>query len=132
MDYGKWTKSAIECYSRQCICTDCPTKKLLETPCRMKKCVFELLDKYGEPPQFETLNIFPDLTERQTQIIDAILQGTTTKEEIGEVVNMKPTTVTNYLNQIYPKAENAGLKFKKSSCRLPEFIEFINELKEQS
>lgn len=132
-DFSKtrWTKSAIECYERKCNCKGCIYTEIIETKCRMKICVMELLEKYGEPPIFDHSDIFPNLTARQAQCIEAILQGATTKEEIGEYVKIRPETVTTHLNQIYPMAENAGLKFKKSSYRLPEFVEFINKLNKQ-
>ena len=132
MEYKTWTQSAIECYSRQCICTGCPIKAQLESKCYMKTCVMELLEKFGEPPNFMNDDIFPDMSEKQRKIIDAILNGANTTTEIAAILNTSRSNTTTYLNQLYQKVQHLGLKFKRKKDRLPEFVEFVNELKEQS
>lgn len=126
MEYKRWTQSAIECYERKCICKGCPTKELFETKCRMKECVAALLDKFGEPPNFMTDDIFPDMSDKQREIIEAILEGATTSEQIAEKLNTTRSNAITYLNQLYKKAEITSCTFFKKSGRLPEFIEFIN------
>lgn len=128
MEYNKWTQSAIECYSRQCICTGCPIKAQLESKCYMKTCVMELLEKFGEPPNFMNDDIFPDMSEKQRKIIDAILNGANTTTEIALKLNTNTNNATTYLNQLYKKTENLGYRFKKNFGKLPEFITFINQI----
>lgn len=45
----RWTISARDCYFRGCVCLGCPTYKILETKCRMKQTVLELVRKFGKP-----------------------------------------------------------------------------------
>lgn len=45
----KWTLSAIECYHRKGMCSDCPMLEIMETPCNMDFTVSVLLKKLGKP-----------------------------------------------------------------------------------
>lgn len=45
----RWTQSARDCYFRGCICSGCPIYEILETKCRMKQTVLELVRKFGKP-----------------------------------------------------------------------------------
>ena len=47
--FVRWTKSAIECFSIGCQCTKCKLRKTLETNCRMKSVVLELVRIHGRP-----------------------------------------------------------------------------------
>lgn len=44
----RWTKSAIDCYMRGCRCNNCLMNKL-ESKCRMKTTVIELVKILGAP-----------------------------------------------------------------------------------
>jgi len=48
-----WTQSAIDCYEIGCICAKCHLYKIYfshnEQKCYMKKCVIELVRKFGVP-----------------------------------------------------------------------------------
>jgi hypothetical protein len=52
-NYMRWTQSAIECYNRGCVCKGCIYKEIMDTPCRMKSAVIELVRKFGIPPEAE-------------------------------------------------------------------------------
>lgn len=43
-----WTKIAIECYERNCICEDCYYSRL-EEKCKLKNTVLALVRLYGVP-----------------------------------------------------------------------------------
>ena len=46
----RWTPSAVECYQRGCICSNCPIKELIKSQkCQMKASVIELVRLYGIP-----------------------------------------------------------------------------------
>lgn len=47
--YIRWSRTAIDCYSRGCICQGCPIPEIMETPCRMKDAVRELVRTLGKP-----------------------------------------------------------------------------------
>ena len=49
--YQQWTRGAIECYERKCICWNCPIDKLFEGRCYMWHAVSMLLKNVGEPPE---------------------------------------------------------------------------------
>lgn len=66
-DYKRWTRAAVECYDRGCICCatpvfggvdahlqsvpPCPIYLNYTFPCQMKAAVLYLCSKYGEPPE---------------------------------------------------------------------------------
>ena len=46
----KWTPSAVECYQRGCICSNCPIQEFIKSQkCQMKSAVIELVKKFGIP-----------------------------------------------------------------------------------
>lgn len=45
----RWTKAAIYCYERDCICSDCFYKRVMESECQMKDTVLALYRKFGKP-----------------------------------------------------------------------------------
>lgn len=46
----RWTRSAIDCYERHCVCIGCPMKDLIKSSkCQMKASVMELVRLYGIP-----------------------------------------------------------------------------------
>ena len=47
----KWTPQAIECFERDCNCTDCEINEVLETQCVMKHIVRKIYEKCGYPPK---------------------------------------------------------------------------------
>ena len=66
-DYKRWTRSAVECYDRGCICfatpvhggvdahlkgvQPCPIFKNYRFRCQMKQSVLYLCRKLGKPPE---------------------------------------------------------------------------------
>lgn len=46
-----WTRSAKDCYSIGCNCEKCLLYKVLETECKMKYTVMELVKKCGAPTE---------------------------------------------------------------------------------
>lgn len=48
-----WTPSAIECYQRGGICEKCPIFLIMETPCKMKETIIEIVRVRGKPPSKE-------------------------------------------------------------------------------
>lgn len=51
VDVRRWTKAAKECYNRQCRCAGCPVQENMETRCRMKVSVIELVRVFGKPEE---------------------------------------------------------------------------------
>ena len=46
----RWTPSAVECYQRGCICSNCPVQEFIKSQkCQMKSSVIELVRLYGIP-----------------------------------------------------------------------------------
>ena len=50
-DVRRWTYEAYLCYKRNCICTGCINKSIMETPCQMKLTVIALVREFGMPKQ---------------------------------------------------------------------------------
>lgn len=50
----RWTRQAVECYERGCICENCPIPQITSIAnCKMKACVLELVKMYGKPESGE-------------------------------------------------------------------------------
>lgn len=45
----RWTRSAVDCYKIGCNCSRCNIPLIMETPCKMKYSVLELVKKFGKP-----------------------------------------------------------------------------------
>lgn len=46
----RWTPSAVECYQRGCICSNCPIQEFIKSQkCQMKATVIELVKVLGKP-----------------------------------------------------------------------------------
>lgn len=53
--YKRWSKSAIECYERGCVCAGCPYQYYFfsQQKCQMKNVVIELVRELGAPDKDE-------------------------------------------------------------------------------
>ena len=49
----RWTFTALNCYKRNCVCSGCPIKQIIESQekCHMKATVLELIRLYGIPKE---------------------------------------------------------------------------------
>ena len=90
----------------------------------MKYAVWELVRKYGKPPVEDGLN------ETQQAIINAILAGCNTKEDIAKQINKAGGVIQNNLNELYAIAENDGLVFY-SRIKFNQFVKYIRGEYEQ-
>lgn len=54
--YKRWSITAVFCYKRGCVCENCPVQKELETKCKMKSSVIELVRVLGIPKESEFKN----------------------------------------------------------------------------
>ena len=52
-DKSHWTKTAIECYKRGCVCKGCQVKKMISEKCLMKYSVIRLVREIGRPTKEE-------------------------------------------------------------------------------
>lgn len=123
---SKWTESAIDCYNRGCNCTGCNQLKFMDSVCHMRQAVFELVRKFGKPKKNE--NLVPGLTQKQNAIVNAILDGYTTKQEIAERLRTKPHNIQVELPRIYLCVEAMGYVFRKRYQRLDELVDFLLDI----
>lgn len=121
-----WTKSSIDCYKRGCNCRGCYIQEMLETPCLMKYAVMELVKKLGAPPDNEL-----GLTPQEQKVIDAILAGASTKVEIAQKTGLTIEGTQACLSKMYELAENDGVVYKNLRYKLPDFINWVREGKEE-
>ena len=124
--WNRWSQSAIDCYRRGCVCVGCLMKEITEQKCNMKKSVLELVAQLGAPPP-EINGLFDGLTNSQNEVINAILSGANTKEQIANIMETTPNTVQTWLVQLYEIAQTNGLVFKAGYRRLPELAEFLKQ-----
>lgn len=129
--WNRWSQTAIDCYRRGCVCKGCLLNEITEQKCVMKKSVLELVAQLGAPPE-EVKGIFEGLTYQQNNVINAIIDGANTTEEIAQALEYNKGTVQTYLSELYVIAETNGLYFKANCGRLPELVEFLrNKQKEK-
>lgn len=62
-----WTEQAIYCYKRGCICDGCFIKETIETPCRMKRSVLEIVRLHGKPPEEKPMPTREEILEYSEQ-----------------------------------------------------------------
>lgn len=117
-----WTEGAVFCYKRGCNCNGCYVKDMLETRCEMKRAVFELVRKFGKPPENEL-----KLTRTQQKIINSILAGCNNKTEISEYTGLNIRCVQEALSNMYELAEFDGLVYKNLRYKLPDFINWVRK-----
>lgn len=128
--WRSWSKSAIECYQRGCICYECPTQALFAEKCKMKEAVLSLVRQFGEPPK-NIEGVLPDLTEGQIEVINAIVNGANTFEDIAEVIGITILGVKSRLNKVYEAAKLQGFAPENKRYMLPELTIFLRELAKQ-
>ena len=117
-----WTQSAIECYKRGGICEGCPTKELISSQkCQMKKTIIKLVATIGKPPK-DFIGFFPGITPTQNEIINAIITGADTADEIAELIGISIASAQYYISQICNLAEVNGLSFKKNVGGYPNLL----------
>lgn len=120
---AKWTEGSIFCYKRGCNCQGCYVKDILETRCDMKRAVFELVRKFGKPPEDEEKG----LSISQQKIINAILAGCNNKTEIAQKTGLTESIVQNALVGLYDLAESDGVIYKNLRYKLPDFINWVRK-----
>ncbi len=123
--WTRWTQGAIDCYNRKCVCRNCHVKSLIADGCKMKAAVLYLVSKFGIPPKSET--ILPSLTEKENDVLIAILNGATTHKAIATVLGISKNAVSSRLTNIYKAAQEKGLTDKPRSGKdfLPILINWL-------
>ena len=120
MNPKQWTDGSIFCYKRGCNCDGCFVRDLITSQrCYMKVAVIELVKKYGAP--------LDGLTKREQSVINAILAGANTKEEIAEQTDINVDNVKTTLCRLYPLAEEEGFYYTNVRNKLPQFIKWVKE-----
>lgn len=118
---SNWTEGSIFCYRRGCNCQGCEMNDLIETRCQMKRAVFELVRKFGKPPEYEEKG----LSISQQKIINAIIAGCNNKIEIAGYTGLTVTNVQSALSDMYEMAKFDGVAYKNLRYKLPEFIKWV-------
>lgn len=120
----QWTDGAIFCYNRGCNCDGCFVKDLIESQkCEMKSAVISLVKKLGIP----RWNTSEKYTKGQMEVISAILNGITTKEELAKVLKITVTNVQSKLNALYNIARYDGCIFYNQRNMLPDYVKWIRK-----
>jgi DNA-binding NarL/FixJ family response regulator len=65
-----------------------------------------LIDFFAAPKPAAAPDVFPDLTEREREILDLIAQGKSNADIAGQLV-LSPNTVRNYVSNIFSKLQVA-------------------------
>jgi predicted transcriptional regulator len=85
----------------------------------MKRAVFELVRKFGEPPEDE------GLTKTEQKIIDAINAGAETFDEIADYAGITRTSVLTTCQDLYKLAENDGVRYKNKRYMFGQFVKWV-------
>lgn len=121
----QWTKAAIDCYNRGCVCRGCPMSKL-ETGCRMKGSVIELVRKFGTP-QDKFKKVHERILEEQEKIIGLVKNGISTRKELAAKLNISLSELSSRMIRLYRKAEQEGFKFLTLKYMFYEWVEYIRK-----
>lgn len=98
-----WTRGAVECYNRSCICKDCPIKDVLTSQsCRMKYAVISLVRTNGRPPALVSL-------EEENKLVDKIALG------LDNGYNLKQ--IASQLNMSYVKLQRTARQYGLDTTR---------------
>ena len=109
--YRRWTTTAIECFTRNCVCEGC-YYSTLHCKCRMKETVEILYKRHGEPP-IATTFFGQELTQSEAETLTRIIQG-----------DLRPRQAAK--DKLFRIAAENGLKFKNNHRRwLKEFVDFV-------
>lgn len=93
----------------------------------MKRAVFELVRKFGKPPEYEE----KELSITQQKVISAIIAGCNNKTEIAEYTGLTITNVQSALSNMYEIAEFDGVIYKNLRYKLPDFINWVRKGNEE-
>lgn len=126
--YRRWTRDAINCYNRGCVCKGCILNDIMQGRCRMKQSVIELVRLIGIPPKHK-VSILPGVTEREEDIIEAIFNGAKTVNEIAEGLELSNGHINHCFLSICRILELQGWKFKDYHNKYQEAIDYIATLK---
>ena len=122
-----WTETAIYCYNRGCVCEGCNTFLILGCHCRMKQSVFELVRKFGAPPE-EKESLF---TKYELKILEAIKNGCDTVADIALNLNKSEGSVTGILHVLYKKARGMGWNPRKkgivTKSLMKQFVRWVRD-----
>lgn len=119
----QWTKAAIDCYNRGCVCRGCPMSKL-ESRCRMKSSVIELVKKFGAP-QDKVKKVNERILAEQEEIIRLVINGIDTRKDLAAKLNISLTELSSRMVRLYRKAEQEGFKFLTLKYMFYEWVEYI-------
>lgn len=118
----QWTEGSIFCYKRGCRCDGCFVKDLIESQkCEMKSAVFTLVKKFGAPKEYDNM-IY---TKQQSRVLQAILNGASTKEEISAAVGISVRNLQSHINKLYKYARADGCRFTNPRNMLPDYVEWV-------
>ena len=120
-----WTRGAVECYERGCVCQGCLLYEQLGKKCQMKRSVFELVRKFGAPNAKKKQSF----SDYEQNILDAILSGCNSFEEIGKRLNKKQSAIGGMVRRLYKKAIDIGWnpirKGIVNKSLMPQFLKFV-------
>ena len=122
----QWTEGAIFCYKRGCTCEGCFYQELLSEKCKMKSAVFMLVKKLGAPKEYHNVAY----SNQQIKVIEAILNGASTKDEISDAVGISVRNLQSHINKLYAIAKAEGCRFNNPRNMLPDYVEWVRKEKQ--
>jgi len=86
-EWRRWTRGAVECYNRSCICEGCPVKDILSSECQMKYAVISLVRTQGLPPKNRNIENKRQENQKLLDTISAYMDEGFNLKEIAEILN---------------------------------------------
>jgi hypothetical protein len=114
----QWTEGARFCYKRGCNCKGCYYQELMSEKCEMKSAVFMLIKKFGAPTDSK-------YTKTQALIVNAILDGNTTKESLSKTLGKSITNMQAQINVLYRIAREEGCIFHNPRNMFGDFVRWL-------
>ncbi len=138
--YRRWSKGAIECYKRNCICFNCPTYDLIGKQCKMKYAVLQLVKTCGLPDEVNTKQIeikeseekqmfdndlkieYPNYLEK---LITAVKKGFDKYGDIEKETGLNGKTASVYFDGFYKLLEQKNLIKQSDKSKRQAVCDFI-------
>lgn len=138
-NYNGWTDTALDCYQKAYKCKKCPLSKFLETKCKMKYTVLELISVWGIESLQKALkerenakageDTKPQPAKKALQkVCNSILAGNLTLDAISANTNYSRRSITFYLPYLYKLKGFKPKKEMKIEDKIFLFSKYLQEM----
>ena len=139
--YRRWSKGAIDCYNRNCVCNGCETFDLIGKQCRMKYAVIFLVKNIGIPEETTKIEIINDTESEETtmfdkdlnleypnymeKIIDSLKKGYETYSDLESATGQNRKAISVYIDGFHKLLLSKDLIKNSDKSKRLQVVDFI-------